>query len=186
MELEDQALTPYFWGYGVGGERLPGLDSVLKEIDGSGNKTEIDLFLCGTETLIVVEAKHQGNFGKCSRHLQKRCPEIHTIDQHQPCRYWEPGRQNFSDHLGFGARPVADDPSPSCNRHYQLARTLVVGKALAAELSLDFHLWLIAPRGYWKGLEKTWLDFVDQIRDDEIWRQMRVIAWEDIRDLAKS
>jgi len=88
--------------------------------------------------------------------------------------------------LLFGGRPIAEDRPPPCNRHYQLARTLVVGKALAQELNLDFYLWLIVARNYWKNLEKTWLDFVDQVRDDQLWRKMRVIAWEEIRDLANT
>jgi hypothetical protein len=183
---EDDNLTPFYWGYKSTGERLQGLDAILNDIDGPGNKTEIDLFFRGSKTLVVVEAKHRANFGRCSRYLQNRCPEIHTPDHPQVCRYWEIGRQNFSDHLMFGTRPIAEDPSPPCNRHYQLARTLVVGKALAEELKLDLYLWLIAARGYWKTLEKTWLDFVDQVRDDALWRKMRVIAWEDIRDLAKT
>ncbi|MCH7588436.1 MAG: hypothetical protein IIC78_10485 [Chloroflexi bacterium] len=183
---EDDNLRPYYWGYSASGARMPGLDVILNEIDGPGNKTEIDLFLRGSKNLVVVEAKHRANFGRCSRYLQERCPEIHTHELHQPCRYWETGRQNFSEQLLFGGRPMAEDRPPPCNRHYQLARTLVVGKALAQELNLDFYLWLIVARNYWKNLEKTWLDFVDQVRDDQLWRKMRVIAWEEIRDLANT
>jgi hypothetical protein len=60
---------------------------------------------------------------------------------------------------------------------------LLVGTSLATRLRLQLHLWLIVPRGRWRSFEKDWLDFSDRVRDDKLWRRLRVIAWEDVREL---
>ncbi|OGO19483.1 MAG: hypothetical protein A2Z14_12230 [Chloroflexi bacterium RBG_16_48_8] len=182
LDLEDDRLEPYFWGYSISGERLPGLDRILERIDGTGPKTEVDLFLFGKANLIVVEAKHLSQLGRCSRYSKKRCPEIHgeTIPERLPCRYWESGEHEFRRLLDFGDRPRQGNPSPPCNQHYQLARTTLVGDTLAKEYQLDFSLWLLIAKTKWRSIERTWLDFTGRIRQDDLWRRMRVIAWEDI------
>jgi len=182
LDLDDDQLEPYFWGYSISGERLPELDRILERIDGIGPKTEVDLFLIGKTNLIVVEAKHLSSLGHCSRYAKKRCPEIHgeAMPERQPCRYWEAGEYEFNRLLDFGDRPKKDDPSPPCNQHYQLARTALVGDALAKEYQKGFSLWLLITKSRWRSLERTWLDFTGRIRQDDLWRRMRVIAWEDL------
>jgi len=182
LGLEDEGLRPYYWGYAVGGGRLDGLDSVLEAVDGSGPQTEVDLFLLGEGQLILVEAKRSGSLGRCGRYLSARCPEIHLPD-HAGCRYWEVPAAIFSDGLDLGSRPVPGAESPPCNRHYQLARTLKVGTALAAKLNRQLHVWLWVPRTRWPALEPDWLDFADRVADAPIWRHMRVLDWEAIRNL---
>jgi hypothetical protein len=77
-EVRDDQLHPFYWGHGLDGSRLQGLDDALKEVDGPGPKTEIDLILLGKKVLISVEAKHTSLFGRCSRYAAMRCPEIHV------------------------------------------------------------------------------------------------------------
>jgi hypothetical protein len=50
-------------------------------------------------------------------------------------------------------------------------------------LQLQYHLWLIIPKGRWRSFERDWLDFSNRLKDDELWRRLRVIAWEDVRGL---
>jgi hypothetical protein len=182
-QVRDQ-LSPYFWGYGVDGERLPGLDETLRHVDGAGPKTEVDLLLIGEEHLVVAEAKHTGGLGRCSRYARRRCPEVHQPNSNpEPCRYWESRGQRFSQYLNFGPRPENEEPPPLCYRHYQLARTLLVGRELASWYGLELHLWLLIPQLQWHSIERSWLDFMDRIKDDGLWRNSRVIAWQDIRAL---
>jgi len=182
LGLGDEGLRPYYWGFDVSGERLDGLDFVLEAVDGSGQQTEVDLFLLGERQLVLVEAKRSGGLGRCGRYLTARCPEIHL--QGQPgCRYWEIRAALFSEALAFGSRPAPGADSPPCNQHYQLARTLKVGRALAAELNRQLHLWLWVPRARWRALEADWLDFADRVTEAAIWRHLRVLDWEAIRKL---
>ncbi len=179
---EDDALRPYFWGFDVLGERLPGLDDVLAVVNGEGPQTEVDLFLMGKATLILIEAKHLSALGRCSRYAAGRCPEIHSDPSglEAECRYWSLADATFSAELEFGERPQPEGESPSCDRHYQLARTLLVGRRLSKVLGKEFHLWMMIPRRRWSAFEKRWLDFTERVRDDELWRRMRVLAWEDV------
>ncbi len=182
----DDALIPYYWGYDVDGKRLSRLDDVLLMIDGSGPKTEVDLYFLGERNLILVESKRKSGFGRCSRFTKRRCPEMHLAvgDDWSPCRYWEVEKSRFTNHLAMGPRPKSDSEPPTCNRHYQLARTLTIGRELADLLEREFHLWVFAPRSYWSKLEKDWLDFAECVQDDSLWRRLRVIAWEDIQKIA--
>ncbi len=182
----DDALAPYYWGYDVEGVRLQKLDDVLLMIDGSGPKTEVDLFFLGERNLILVESKRKSGFGRCSRFSRRRCPEVHVSvrDDRSPCRYWEVEKARFTNHLAMGLRPEPDSESPTCNRHYQLARTLTIGHELADLLKREFHLWIFAPRSHWLKLEKDWLDFAERVQDDSLWRRLRVIAWEEIQEIA--
>ena len=184
-ETVEDDLTPYFWGYSIDGDRLVYLDEVLEEVNGPGLKTEVDLFLLGDRNLIVVEAKHVGGLGRCKRFANLHCPEIHRDAEEltDVCRYWEDGTAYFGTHLEFGPRPEPGEETPPCHRQYQLARTLLVGYSLTKRLQLQYHLWLIVPRGRWRSFERDWLDFSDRVRDDALWRRLRVSAWEDIRDL---
>jgi hypothetical protein len=188
VDLQDEPLEPYYWGYHTTGERLPELDDVLTRIDGEGPRTEVDLFLLGSCNLFAIEAKHLSGLGHCSRFAHGRCPEIHANDSQDEtaCRYWEPGEHAFQRLIDFGERPDLGGPPPPCYRHYQLGRTLLVGDTLAREHNLDFGLWLFVPRKGWRSTQKTWLDFVDRIRDDRLWRRLRVMAWEDLRNLGVS
>jgi len=178
----DDALRPFYWGFDVLGERLPGLDEILTVIDGEGPQTEVDLFLVGKTTLIVVEAKHLSTLGRCSRYAHGRCPEIHddSNDLESACRYWSVPQAAFSTELEFGERPEFGGDSPPCDRHYQLARTLLVGRALSGKLERELHLWMLVPGKRWSSFERRWQDFAERIRDDELWRRMRVLAWEDV------
>ncbi len=182
----DDALTPYYWGYDVDGVRLSKLDDALLMIEGSGPKTEVDLFLLGERSLILVESKRKSGFGRCSRFTRRRCPEVQLSieDGRSPCRYWELKKSRFSNHLTMELHPNPDSESPACNRHYQLARTLIIGHELADLLGREFHLWVFAPRSHWSKIEKDWLDFTERVQDDPLWRRLRVIAWEDIQEMA--
>lgn len=182
----DDAMTPYFWGYNIEGERLSLLDETLHYIDGPGQQTEVDVFLVGRRNLILVEAKHMSGLGRCSRYGQQRCPEIHFLgsEQGDDCRYWREGEANFQVHVDFGPRPAPEENPPPCNRHYQLGRTLLVGNALGERLERTFHLWLIIPHARWRSVESDWLDFVDRVRDDKLWRRLRVLAWENVKQLS--
>lgn len=97
------------------------------------------------------------------------------------CRYWEVEAARFSRWLEFGARPDSETVSPPCDRHYQLARSLVLGQQLADRLQRRMHLWLLLPEHRWPQLERTWLDFVDRVKPADIWRRMRVISWAALR-----
>jgi hypothetical protein len=182
----DDDLTPYYWGFGVDGVRLQKLDDVLLMIDGSGPKTEVDLYFLGERNLILVESKRKSGFGRCSRFTRRRCPEMHLPagDDWLPCRYWEDEKSRFTSHLAMGPRPKPDSESPTCNRHYQLGRTLTIGRELADLLEREFQLWVFTPRSHWSKLEKDWLDFTERVEDDSLWRRLRVIAWEDIQKIA--
>jgi len=162
------------------------LGDALLMIDGSGPKTEVDLYFLGERNLILVESKRKSGFGRCSRFTKRRCPEMHIPagDDRSPCRYWEIEKSCFTSHLTMGPRPKPDSESPTCNRHYQLARTLTIGRELAGLLEREFHLWVFAPRSHWSKLEKDWLDFTERVQDDSLWRRLRVIAWEDIQKIA--
>jgi len=178
-------LTPFFWGYGVEGNRLEGLDAVLDSVDGAGSRTEVDLYLRGENHLVVVEAKNLAIPGRCSRYAAGRCPEIHR-DETDPsggCRYWEHDGARFEAALEFGERPAPGDDSPVCDRHYQLGRTLLVGITLAERLGLALHTWLVTPLTTWHRLERGWLDFAGRVRDESIWRRLRVLPWEGIKAL---
>lgn len=175
--------------------------------------TEVDLFLLGSSELVLVEAKANSGLGRCGRYAHGRCPEIHSeveadheVDsgalsmlpgrapQGQPisegrrgpsveCRYWEVKPARFDQWLEFGARPTWSSAAPPCDRHYQLARTLVLGMNLAKRLERRLHLWLLLPDRRWPRLQPTWLDFADRVRSPEVWRRMRVISWEALSDL---
>lgn len=183
----EDLLEPFYWGYNLEGERLPELSETLREVDGAGPSTEVDLFLLGRQALVLVEAKHLSRFGRCHRYTAGRCPEIHLDSTGLgPCRYWEPGPSAFSPRLDFVSRPTPESASPTCNRHYQLGRTLLVGHRLAERLGRILHLWVIAPRGRWSTLERDWLDFADRVSDTELWKRMRVLAWEDVAELGRA
>jgi hypothetical protein len=185
-ETDDEELVPYFWGYSIDGDRLRLLDEILEEVDGPGLKTEVDLFLLGERNLVVVEAKHVAGLGRCSRFVNHRCPEIHlqTDELADECRYWDVKPSYFASHLDFGPRPTPEEQiPPPCYHHYQLARILLVGHSLSTRLNLQFHLWLIVPRERWRSFERGWLDFSERVRDDGLWRRLRVMAWENVRDL---
>lgn len=183
---QDDALRPYFWGYDVQGRALPPLNRALEVVDGTGPATEIDLLLLGDHNLVAVEAKRGSGFGRCSRYGQGDCPEIHRgPDESGTCRYWEEPGAKFARWVDVGARPKPGDPRPPCDRHYQLSRTLTVGRELARRMDLNFYLWAIVPRGGWRRLERTWIDFADRILDPGQWRRLRVLGWEDLAELAE-
>jgi hypothetical protein len=184
-EIQSDRLEPYFWGYGIHGRKLDGLESALEAIDGTGQQTEIDLILLGRHNLVAVEAKRGAQPGRCQRYQALRCPEIHPAAAGETgCRYWHERQALFSDALDFGEPPYEEQPeSPPCHQHYQLARTLLVGRELADHIGLQFHLWLILPAGKWRANRRNWLDYASRIRDSQLWRLMRVIAWEEIQKL---
>ncbi len=184
-ETPDDWMIPFFWGYDVSGGRLPTLDITLELVDGTGPKTEVDLILLGERNVILVEAKNQGAPGRCSRYQMTRCPEIHDADRADltGCQYWDEGKPVFTDVLDLGSRPDTETDSPPCNLHYQLARTLLIGKTLAENQGLRLGIWLILPRRRWSSIRRTWLDFKDRVCSDEVWRGLRVLAWEDIQQI---
>jgi hypothetical protein len=183
IEAESDALRPYFWGYAISGQRLPGLDHVLRQVDGSGPRTEVDVFLVGERNLVLVEAKNRSGLGRCARYQKGRCPEAQAEEKQGTCRYWEVPEARFSDLLDVGPRPVHEDPPPACSMHYQLARTLLVGRELAAKTDKLLHVWMIVPKSRWSALQRKWQDFCDRLHDDALWRRLRVLAWEDVRSL---
>jgi hypothetical protein len=185
---DDDSLEPFYWGFNLQGERLPGLREALKKVDGAGNPTEVDLFLLGRRVLVLVEAKHLSSFGHCHRYAAGRCPEIHvdTVPNASACRYWLDGPSAFSSQLEFGTRPTPESPPPPCDRHYQLGRTLLVGKRLAEGLGRELHIWLILPRERWRAREREWVDFADRVADASLWRRLRVLAWEDVAGLSRN
>lgn len=181
---EEDNLVPYFWGTGIHGERLQGLDAELVAMDGPGPKTEVDLFLAGERNLIVVEAKNRSGPGQCSRWLHGRCPAFHTPDD-PACTYWvtSPG---FKDLFRF-LKPDAEEEieeMPSCARHYQLARTLLLAHRLGDRLGLVPAVWMFVPRSRWRSLSRRWRAFTDNVIDAALWRRMRVISWEALQLLA--
>lgn len=180
---DDDELWPYYWGNDQGGQRLRKLDQVLQAVDGAGPRTEVDLFLLGRRELVLVEAKNLAGPGRCSRYRATRCPEIHGSPIETHCRYWESGAARFGDLMDFGSRPMPGNPSPPCDRHYQLARTLTVGARLAVRTRRRLHLWLIAPRARWRALERNWLDFTERVSDDQLWQRLRVVSWEEIHTI---
>jgi len=185
IEQEPDSLRPYFWGFDIEGQKLPGLDHALRRISGPGPRTEVDVFLVGERNLILVEAKNRSGLGRCSRYQKGRCPEAQPeeLEERQACRYWEAPEARFSDFLEIGPRPVHDGPAPACCMHYQLARTLLVGRELAKRDGKVLHCWMIVPRSRWRTLQPTWQDFCERVGDDALWRRMRVLAWEDVRGM---
>jgi hypothetical protein len=183
--FKDEILRPYFWGYGVDGERLPGLDDALRVVDGPGPKTEVDLFLMGPTQLILVEAKHTSGLGRCSRYGAGRCPEVRPdgAPDEAACRYWTEDHARFDADLEM-VRPTVATAQPACNRHYQLARTFRLGRELSRGNGRAPSIWMFAPRTAWRRrLQRDWTDFADVVKDEAVWRRMRVIAWEDVRSL---
>ena len=55
-----------------------------------------------------------------------------------------------------------------------------MGRALSGMLERELHLWMLIPGKRWSSFERRWLDFCERIQDDELWRRMRVLAWEDV------
>ncbi len=185
IEPISDRLIPYYWGFNQEGVRLRNLDRVLDAIDGPGPRTEADLFLLGEGELVLVEAKRMARLGRCGRYGSARCPEIHGIPSGSSCRYWAHNESLFSAVLDLGLQPERDDPAPACDAHYQLARSTLIGTALAKRLKRRLHLWLIVPRKRWGALERDWIDFSERIKDDRLWRRLRVLAWEDIHTLGQ-
>lgn len=185
LRAGEDALVPYFWGIRPDGERLAGLNDVLDDVDGPGPQTEVDLFLRGASQLVAVEAKRSSGFGRCHRYAAGRCPEVHGRPDGEPgCRYWEHPVSRFEADLMLGERPTPSDSPPPCHRHYQLARTLRVGLELARRQGLGFHLWLLTPRRHWtRQLKSDWMDLTERVRDDGLWRRLRVLSWEVIEQL---
>lgn len=184
-EVQPDFLEPYFWGYGINGSRLNGLSDTLDRVDGGGQQTEIDLLLLGSHNLIAVEAKRGARPGRCQRYQASRCPEIHPLPaaEHK-CRYWHQRPALFSEEIQFGMVPEeGQTDAPPCHRHYQLARTLLVGRTLASRLGLQFHLWMVVPAKRWRGIRPDWIDFTERIHDSQLWRRLRVIAWEQVQKL---
>jgi len=179
----DEDLVPYFWGYSISGERLPRLDEALAAVDGPGQQTEVDLFLVGRRSLVLVEAKHMAGPGRCGRYGRGVCPEVHPEGAvlEAACRYWVEGESFFSANIDFGPRPTPESEPPPCAAHYQMGRTLLLGRALGQRLGLMPQVWLIVPRQRWARLERAWLDFAGRLRDPADWRRLRVLAWEDVR-----
>jgi hypothetical protein len=179
---DEEALEPFFWGYSAAGEALPGLDAALDETDGPTARTEVDLVLLGSSHLIVMEAKNLSTLGRCGRYQRRVCPEVHRSADHwmDCCRYWDVPEARFDRLLDFGARPGPGAFQPPCARHYQLARTLLLGEALARRRSLRLQMWALVPASRWSALEGPWLDFVDRVRDPDLWRRLRVVAWDDL------
>jgi hypothetical protein len=184
-EVHSDSMEPYFWGFGVDGSRLSGLAETLDLIDGGGLQTEIDLILVGSHNLIAVEAKRGARPGRCQRYQASRCPEIHPMNTVEiGCRYWHEEPALFSAHLRFGQPPKEGQTEPPpCHRHYQLARTLLIGRTLADRLGLQFHLWMVIPARRWRGIRSDWVDFTERIDDSQLWRRLRVIAWREIQNL---
>lgn len=179
---QDDRLTPYFWGLDVEGRPLEGLARSIEEIAGREDRLEVDLILKGANHLIAVEAKVDAEPGRCGRYLSGRCPEVHQVGS--PCGYWEPGPGRFDAHLDFGLRPIADmEEGPACSEHYQLGRTLLLVERLARQTGAAGSVCLLIPRRRWAAIRTTWLDFVDRVRDDGLWRRLRVLAWEDLKGL---
>ncbi len=185
LGLQEDALEPYFWGMNVAGERLPGLDQALEELDGPGQKTEVDLFLLGSQNLIAVEAKNRAAPGRCSRYIHKRCPEIHTTEPNgeDRCRYWENPDSCFVQYLEFGARPRPGDDEPLCSHYYQLSRTLLTVMNLARELELQPFLWMVVPDAFWPRMQKEWTAFTELLLSDDQWRGARVLSWKAVMEL---
>lgn len=181
--VEAGSLSAYFWGYSPAGENAPGLVPALAAVDGPGPRTEVDLILIGPKDLVLVEAKHTAHFGRCGRFGRGRCPELQLEGAEGSCRYWQDGPTCFDRLLDWQGPPDLD-PHPQCNRHYQLGRTLLLAEAMGTHLGLRPHLWLIVPARRWQALEKDWLDFVDSIKDDQLWRRLRVISWEGLAQTA--
>ena len=144
LAQEEDLLTPYFWGWSIGGERMPALEAASLQVDGGPGQTEADLFLLGEKNLVLVEAKRLSGFGRCSRYLAERCPEIYTASpetsfaesipldadaatSHGECRYWVVEGARFEEGLDFGTRPDPGTTSPACSRHYQLGRLFLLG-----------------------------------------------------------
>jgi hypothetical protein len=184
-ETKADFLEPYFWGYGIHGRKLDGLDEALGEVDGQGQQTEVDLFLVGQHNLIAVEAKHIAQPGRCQRYQASRCPEIHRADVvEHVCRYWHEPTSMFSPSLDFGDLPEEGQlEPPPCHRHYQLGRTLLVGQRLAERRGLLFHMWLVLPTSRWRANRRNWLDFTERVTDSKLWRRLRVVSWREVRRL---
>jgi hypothetical protein len=181
---DDDRLVPYFWGLRVDGTPLEGLGEAAQAVAGRDDRLEVDLLLAGERNLIAVEAKTDAEPGRCGRHEAARCPEIHG--GLEPCRYWE-GEAKFSELLEFGPRPDRTaEERPPCARHYQLGRTLMMVERLGRASGWQPHLCLLLPRRRWPALRALWLDFAERVRDDELWRRLRVVAWEDLAGLSPS
>jgi hypothetical protein len=50
---------------------------------------------------------------------------------------------------------------------------------LAEALDMTMHLWLLMPRKRWGSVERDWMDFANRVKDEGLWKRMRVIALED-------
>lgn len=180
----EDSLVPYFWGIGIQGQRMQGLDEELAVMDGPGPKTEVDLFLLGKRNLILVEGKNRSGPGQCSRWLHERCPAFHTPED-PACIYWSESPA-FEDLFRF-SQPDPDDrveEMPSCARHYQLARTLLLAHRLGDRMGLKPSVWMFVPQRRWRSLSRGWRTFTDNVMDAALWRRMRVISWEALQSLA--
>ncbi len=130
----------------------------------------------------MVEAKRGSRLGRCSRYGRKSCPAVHQVEPVlRECRYWDEPAAVFADELDL-PEPTAES-NPICNQHYQLARTLMVGRYLSRQLDLSLHLWLLVPQRGWRRLQADWLDFTDRLLDSDLWRRMRVLSWEALKSL---
>jgi hypothetical protein len=171
-------MTPYFWGYRIDGQLLPGLGAAAEAVAGREDRLEVDLILRGEHDLVAVEAKGNGAPGRCGRFESETCPEVHGGGT--PCRYWEEAPAAFTPLLDFGPRPTPHEADrPPCSVHYQLARTLVLVTRLAEAGGQVPHVCLLLPKRRWPVLRSTWIDFSERVRDDAQWTRLSVVAWED-------
>jgi hypothetical protein len=155
------------------------LAEAAEAIAGREDRLEVDLILRGEKVLVAIEAKTDADLGRCGRYQAGRCPEIHGGEV--PCRYWE-GGVTFTESLDFGALPERGaEETPPCAWHYQLARTLLMAQRLSQTSGLIPHICLLVPRRRWPALRGSWEDFAERVRDEDQWRRLRVVAWEDLR-----
>jgi hypothetical protein len=182
LTFADDSLTPYYWGYGLDGRAWEPLAAAVAAVDGDGPSTEVDVALAGQRNLVLVEAKNRSRLGRCSRYQSGTCPRVHPAAGSSSCRYWSIADARFDQALAF----ELPEPTrtPDCHRHYQLARTLLIGRDLADRLGVRFHMWLICPHGHWRSLERDWIDFADKVMDSDEWKRLRVLAWEDVAALS--
>ncbi len=176
-------LEPYFWGVHPSGRELEGLSEALDEVDGPGPRTEIDLLLRGTSNLVVIEARTSARSAGAGG-ISARCAP-RSISR----------RSTGSTAAGTGRclRPGSivcsiSGPDQVPVRRPRRARGTISwhapswwGMRWRGRTQLRLHVWVLVPRNRWPALERTWLDFVEGVRDPDLWRRLRVVAWDQVR-----
>jgi hypothetical protein len=164
------------------------LSSILAEIENyndgkpEGQKTEPDVIVVGSRSLVLFECKRNHGLGRCSRFEDERCPEIHTEKRKRDyCQYWDRGLPAL---VNFVRPTPATTSEPDCHRFYQLMRNHMIGTRLATKLGCAFHPVVVKNQDSpcFVETEREVRSFNERIPAET---RYKLVSWAAVRDKAR-